>query len=919
VLNVDANGARFQALWGHAGDWQKPVTATAAVEEANGALRLKSQTPTFGNVSALNLKPEARRGATRDRFGNWYWIDPTGRGVLVQSSGTGAIGPFWPPPIPERVGAFQPAPAVPAPQPGRLAGAAVTRNHVLVVGALDPPGLLAFDLTTGGPPRRVSAPQSVPFAPFDVAALGDGVVVLDRTNSAAWAFDRELVPRPITAPQPVHDPFQPFDPKSPRRTHDASPTAAVKLPAGWPAAIAVEGVSCDAAWVLHQADVDPAHPGVAAKGSPVARIDWSALPVASAPVLGTEEASRLAVQNLPVGGHDFTLVASDRLEVALADGTQALAFGVPTLTAAPDFIPLRKFGGLAYVGTAYGDDSGARPGYDSSGTWAAAAVMPRPQFAPTATVLLPDSNGWDGKTAGCVWHRVFLDACVPPGCSVRLKVEVCEDRTSWKQVTIPYPESGSADPSSPATPWQPDPIPRAEGSELPFAPALPTGFGTWETLLHNAQGRYLRLTLVLTGNLTRTPRVRAVRAWYPRFSYLEHYLPAIYRNDPTSASFLDRFLANTEGTLTGIEDRIVAVRALVDPRTVPADALDWLLGWLGLAAPLVWDATRQESIKRTLLRYAPVILRQRGTVRGLQWALHLALDACTDESIFADLNTDTSPYRIVEAFRRRTTPAAVLGDPTSLDLPRQADPTAITTARWRPGDGTGPLNSWYAAAQGQTGKYLPFPLCPPTDPNQATTWGTFAQQVLGFVPAARPGDPDDEARWAAFLRRRYRTDPPLGVPLPLTLDVRASVAADWYLFETVVMAAVASAHQFEVLIPVVSGGRAVAVPTPADLDTSLQRRDLARQVVQREAPAHCRFDVRLYAAAFRVGGARVGDDTLLGSGTASPDLYDKVILAGAYLGEAFLADRPPRDASGLTVLGQTPVFRASNPNGASSR
>ena len=80
----------------------------------------------------------------------------------------------------------------------------------------------------------------------------------------------------------------------------------------------------------------------------------------------------------------------------------------------------------------------------------------------------------------------------------------------------------------------------------------------------------------LAGNGRTTPRLRALRAYYPRFSYLNHYLPAVYREDGESAWFLDRFLANVEGTYTAIEDRIAAVQMLFDTRAAPSEALDWL-------------------------------------------------------------------------------------------------------------------------------------------------------------------------------------------------------------------------------------------------------------------------------------------------------------------------------------------------------
>lgn len=888
---MDANGTRFHAVWGHAGDWRRVLPAVADAEVTGGAVRLKARTPEFGAVGELKLTPADRRGAARDRFGNWYAIGASGRAIVVQPADGGPVATVWPPPEEPRPGPF--APRGQRPTPGRLAGLAVTRHHALVAGALDPPGLLAFDLVAGGPPRRVAAPAGTAFAPFDVSALGDGVVVLDRDHHTAWAFDRDLAPRPVDAAAPAPARFQPKDPASARREGEQAPAAGVALPAGWPKAVAVEAMTCDKVWTLHEPTVDPATPGVAATGSKLAAVDWAgAKPVTAAPAFGTDVASELRVGGTAVGGHDLALATPDgpdvdpedrpaRLEVALADGKQAVAFTLADLTPRPDYLPLRRFGGQAYSGPAPGSPPDVRPGYDSAGRWVESVVVPRPRHATTVTLTLPGPNGWDGKAAGCVWHRLFLDACLPPGCSVTVKAEVSEDRATWSK---PVP--------------QPNPIRRPGGSELPFAPALPAGFGTWETLLHKATGRYLRLTLTLTGDGERTPRVRAVRAWYPRFSYLERYLPAIYRDDPTSADFLERFLANAEGTLTGIEDKIVAARALIDPRTAPADALDWLAGWLGLAASPGWDEAR----RRAFLRHAPELLRRRGTVRGLQWALHLALDPVFDERVFAVARTDTSPYRVVETFRRRAAPAVVLGDPTELDRPRPV--VSIPGAKWTPEDGPASLNARYAAA----GLGPAFPLCPPAD---ADRWAAFARDTLGFVPEARPGDPDDEARWADFLRRRGR---PVE-PLPDTLDIRPSRFADWLLFETGVMAAARAAHRFEVLIPTVTTGPRGELPTvspsPADLARSRERLALAEQVVRREAPAHCRFAVRLYAAAFRVGGSRVGADIVLGLGSRSPELDDDLVLGAAFAGEAFLRPRPPADAPGRITVGDTPAFRAA--------
>ena len=72
------------------------------------------------------------------------------------------------------------------------------------------------------------------------------------------------------------------------------------------------------------------------------------------------------------------------------------------------------------------------------------------------------------------------------------------------------------------------------------------------------------------------------------------YLPAVYREDAQSASFIERFLANFEGFYTAIEDLIAAVQVLFDVRSAPPEALAWLAAWFGTLQELIsrWEDYR---------------------------------------------------------------------------------------------------------------------------------------------------------------------------------------------------------------------------------------------------------------------------------------------------------------------------------------
>jgi phage tail-like protein len=207
--------------------------------------------------------------------------------------------------------------------------------------------------------------------------------------------------------------------------------------------------------------------------------------------------------------------------------------------------------------------------------------------------------------------------------------------------------------------WQPEPVPyqRGDGSEQPWVPQLQGNrAGSWELLFQSAKGRYLQIAIDLGGDGRSTPRLRALRAYYPRFSYPAHYLPAVYREDPGSASFLERFLANFEGFYTALEDRIAKAEVLFEIANAPAGTLDWLASWFGVVLDPAWD----EPTRRIFLRHVMDFFQYRGTIRGLTMALRLATEPCAGEAIF-DFNEAPRPggIRLVEAFTTRAAAAPV--------------------------------------------------------------------------------------------------------------------------------------------------------------------------------------------------------------------------------------------------------------------
>lgn len=609
----DVNGTRFHLLLGRR-DWEPllPADGGLAFDEERNGVGLEAQLFRFSTPPGDRPpRLEDRRGAARDRYGNWYWIgtdEGDEREVRFLPPGATASERFWP--VPPTVcplapqSGFQPLAPAPATVEPRLRGLAVTCDHYLVVGVLDPPGLLVFDLHAGGPPLSVLPwPAGDRFEPFDMAPLpAGGVVILDRPLDAAelapdgppllWTLDRHL--RMLGEPEPGVDEEGDFAPhgQTPRRRAGRPRPQGVPLALGSPPepihATAVEALPDGSVLVLET------RPGEG----------WSRLhrlrcgrflgpeivldrALEGAAEEGTAGLTAFDLAFVPAAGLSHDQVRGT-LFLGGADGNQSFAFALEVdgeelrLTLQRSYYPMRRAGGRGLVAGGGPDASEGGAHYDSGERWLPLAEAPRPRFLTEGSLT---TAPLDGRDPECVWHRLLLDACIPEGTAVAV-----ESRAAERPDLLA------------GLPWErePDPYLRAGGPELPYIRVWSAeelrrgrtaGIGTWELLFQRARGRWIQLRLTFSGNRRATPRVRALRAWYPRFSYLKEYLPQAYRLDEASASFLDRYLANVEGIFTTLEGRIEQAQELWDRDA--SEYLDWLAGWLG--AELIRPGTRRAS------------------------------------------------------------------------------------------------------------------------------------------------------------------------------------------------------------------------------------------------------------------------------------------------------------------------------------
>jgi phage tail-like protein len=944
VLLMDVNGSRFHLVLGH-DDWEDTIVppidpdvmAPWCYDGRRNALGLRPRPFVFPTrPEAVRLTTDDRRGAAVDRFGNHFWVGPDRHTILVLGAGRTEAFEWWPAaetdPEPRPApGAFEECAAT-LPTGLVLSCLAITEDHYLVAGVLDlraeggaSAGLLVFDLADGGPPLALVWPRALGVRPLDLTARpGGGVVVLDvpdppgARSARLWHLDRwfrvvDLGNTPVRRPEPpLFAPAAP--PTEPDCSSIATGTSAVSEATATNAAtldvaqpVAVDALADGTVLVLDRRGAD-GHLDVSRWRCGVRLPFWLRLDEPPEPdaAFGCTEQRGNATEVLEgVVGHDFAGVPLTdgsglaRLFVVDERGDQAFEFvvnedGAELVTA---YHPLRLFSGKALV------NDGETVFYDLDARWYPVPTQPVDRFATDGQVVLaPDlttGRGFDAGAPGTVWHRFVADATIPPGTSLTVETRAADDLSVLDmQRWLPEPELYL----------------RGDGSEVPYHsygcgdPAVRQG--SWELLFQRSVGRYLQVRLTLHGDGRRTPRLWAVRLHYPRFSYLQEYLPDIYREDRESASFLDRYLSNVEGMYTTLEGRIANAQRLVDPQTIDAAYLPWLAEWVGGVVEPDWEAAR----KRLFVRHAAQMFTRRGTPRGLLEASRLATHPSPTEAIF-DTSAGSDPFgvRVVERFRTRAVSGMVFGDPNDVVGPRYT----TEGPRWVLGDGGEQLDArWQAflTARGAAAT-VGFPVLTPTDPTDAAGWSDFVRSELEF-PYARVGSADDLAEWRGFLAQRYRrigayrmawnmtgSSGPAdfeSVAFPTAVPADGAPLQDWVRFVSTVLPTKRAAHRATVLVP---------IRFDDSDETRAQRVGRVRRVVDVERPAHTLVDVQPYWAAFRVGEARVGFETIVGDGGR----YVDIVLGAGRLARSVTPGGGAWRVAGRLVLGRDRVGRSVEP------
>ena len=723
-------GQSLATVWAQETGSPPSVTSSSLEYDQNlGALRLRHDLPLFRRAGrTVPLDPSARRGAGRDAYGNWYWIGDDQASIRWRPTDDDVSASWW---SASQLSAscadagpslFASCPP-PPPTGLTLAGLAVTTHHFLAAGyvAADEQGLLLFDLQAGGAPMRLVWPA--PFAPFDLADTPDGgLLVLDRQNAVYFQLDEHFRLRGQTTT--THGLFRPAAGGAPERFTGPTFPSANPLYTGSPLG-PISAISIEPGRVPGQSSSSTRiRPAATRSCTFLTRRGWrwsTSLANAIEVIDATDPTD--TPQQYSLLGLDFAYLVAPpatgplpppMLYIADAEGQQVVAFSLDATSGAlepqPDFLPLRRWDGKALV------RAGTGAWYNFGDRWVPLEVYTECRFeqagslttpvdfaaaTPASTTASPPAGvpgqTFDSQLPGCVWHRLLLDALVPNGTMiVQVPLPPASPPGQLPQVTtttsLVIRARAADDPALLAqSPWLPQPVPylRTDGAELawydPWADqraadgSLPAGTGTYELLFQQVRGRYLQVELSLAAGGRSSPAVRSLRAWYPRFSYPENYLPAVYRQDAAPYGFLERFLANFEGFYTVTEERIEHSSLLLDARTTPPGDLAWLASWFGLVLDPQWNEVQQRFLVRNVDRF----YRCRGTPAGLLAMLLTYLDPHVDDSVF-DCGCDgTAGVRIVERFLTRDGGGGAYGDPAAPSgSGSEADRVAATAHRF---------------------------------------------------------------------------------------------------------------------------------------------------------------------------------------------------------------------------------------------
>lgn len=137
-------------------------------------------------------------------------------------------------------------------------------------------------------------------------------------------------------------------------------------------------------------------------------------------------------------------------------------------------------------------------------------------------------------------------------------------------------------------------------------------------LLHEVEGEYLWFRIRLISQGEAYPKITRIKIIFPKNTWLS-YLPEVYQEDETGASFVERYLGMFQSMYQDMSDKIYRIPEYMDPDAAHGPFLQWLGTWRSIEDSYIW----KEDQLRYLIAHGVELYRKRGTVDYLKEMVQL--------------------------------------------------------------------------------------------------------------------------------------------------------------------------------------------------------------------------------------------------------------------------------------------------------
>jgi phage tail-like protein len=263
----------------------------------------------------------------------------------------------------------------------------------------------------------------------------------------------------------------------------------------------------------------------------------------------------------------------------------------------------------------------------------------------------------DNGQVESLWHRISLSGRLPSKSSIQVQYHTSDNeslKSAFERTTnddaLSVEEKVTRIENLFATLWS---------STEKFTPTETSNASSSDSaqpdlILNPNKGRYLWFKIrLVTFDTKSRPTVTSARVFYPRLSYLR-YLPPLYREDPVSAAFLERFLSMFETGFESLDQQVDNLFHYFDSSLAPKAFLPWLASWINLSL----DDDVPEARVRRFIQRAPFIFSRKGTPR----AIVEFLEIYTGKSVYlTEFMSEVKPFIVGQGGRALGSGLVLLG------------------------------------------------------------------------------------------------------------------------------------------------------------------------------------------------------------------------------------------------------------------